>query len=132
MGHISLKAIRLAVCNIRQNKLPDPEFFGNAGSFYKNPVVSEKKHKELKGIYKNLVSFPQAEGSFKLAAGWLIDQCGWKGKRLGDAGVHENQALVLVNYGNATGQDILNLSDKIRKSVLQKFGVELEMEVNVV
>ncbi len=132
MGEISLKAIRLAICNIRQNKLPDPEFIGNAGSFYKNPVVSENKHKELKAIYKNLVSFSQADGSFKLAAGWLIDQCGWKGKRSGDAGVHENQALVMVNYGKATGQDILNLSDKIKNSVLQKFGVELEMEVNVV
>jgi len=131
MGHTSLKAIRVAICNIRRNKLPDPEFFGNAGSFFKNPVVSEKKHIELKAAYDNLVSFGQADGSYKLAAGWLIDQCGWKGKRAGDVGVHENQALVLVNYGNATGQDILNLSDKIRESVFQKFGVELKREVNV-
>ena len=129
---ISAIAIRNAVINIRRNKLPDPEEIGNAGSFFKNPVVTFEKYKELSVRFPGMVSFKQSNGTFKLAAGWLIDQCGWKGFRKGDAGVHDKQALVLVNYGNATGKDIYNLSEKIKTSVFEKFGVELELEVNMV
>jgi len=129
---LTAKAIREAVINIRRRKLPDTDIIGNAGSFYKNPVVTAEKHNEIKSAFPSLVSFPQSDGTYKLAAGWLIEQCGWKGKRVRDAGVHDKQALVLVNYGNATGEDILELSEKIKSSVYEKFGVELEREVNVV
>jgi UDP-N-acetylmuramate dehydrogenase len=123
--------VRDAVCRIRRSKLPDPAVLGNAGSFFKNPTVSEEIHKALVAKYDHLPAYPQADGSFKLAAGWLIEQCGWKGARRGDAGVHEAQALVLVNYGNATGNELLALANEIRESVGAKFGVELEMEVNI-
>lgn len=129
---LTAKAIREAVINIRRRKLPDTEIIGNAGSFYKNPVVTAEKHKKIKSAFPLLVSFLQSDGTYKLAAGWLIEQCGWKGKRVRDSGVHDKQALVLVNYGNATGKDILELSEKIKSSVFEKFGVELEREVNVV
>jgi len=121
-----------AVCNIRKSKLPDPEILGNAGSFFKNPNVDLKFAGELKESFPNLVSYPQGDGKVKLAAGWLIEQCGWKGYREGYAGVHENQALVLVNYGNATGTEIKTLAHKVQNSVYERFGVKLEMEVNVV
>ena len=127
----TIKSVRDAVIRIRQSKLPDPAEIGNAGSFFKNPVVSSEKHHQLKTDFPNLVSFNQKDGSYKLAAGWLIDQNGWKGKRFGDAGVHKNQALVLVNYGKATGKEIFELSENIVESVQSKFGVLLEMEVNV-
>ncbi|MEZ5197371.1 MAG: UDP-N-acetylmuramate dehydrogenase [Bacteroidales bacterium] len=129
---ISLKAIRVAISNIRNKKLPDPNFIPNAGSFFKNPVVSAAKHDQLKKEFPGMVSFALINGNFKLAAAWLIDQCGWKGKSDGDAGVHDKQALVIVNHGNATGRDIYDLSEKIKISVALKFGVELEREVNVV
>jgi len=129
---LTVKDIRNAVINIRRSKLPDPEEIGNAGSFFKNPVVSNEKHSELSKRFSELVSFKQQNGTYKLAAGWLIDQCGWKGYRKGDAGVHKNQALVLVNYGKTSGNEIVKLSKEIMHSVNQKFGVELEREVNVV
>lgn len=129
---VTAKDIRNAVINIRRSKLPDPKEIGNAGSFFKNPVVSKKKYDELKARFTTLVSFKQEDGTFKLAAGWLIDQCGWKGYRKGDAGVHAKQALVLVNYGNATGQQLIDLANEVSDSVYQKFGVELEKEVNVI
>jgi len=129
--NLSISLIRQAVINIRQSKLPDPEILGNAGSFFKNPSISADDHQRLKNEFPTIVSFLQPDGSFKLAAGWLIDQCGWKGKRVGDAGVHDKQALVLVNHGNATGDEIYNLSEKIKESVFEKFGVELEREVNI-
>ncbi len=128
----SIADVSKAVCTIRQNKLPDPDVLGNAGSFFKNPTVDLKSADKLKESFPNLVSFPQGDDKVKLAAGWLIEQCGWKGYRDGYAGVHENQALVLVNYGNATGADMLTLAHKIQNSVYVRFGVKLEMEVNVI
>lgn len=119
-----------AVIHIRSSKLPDPARIGNAGSFFKNPVVSAVLHEKLKAEFPAIVSYPSGS-EFKLAAGWLIEQCGWKGKRLGDAGVHKDQALVLVNYGNASGQELFDLSSRVMESVKEKFGVELEREVNI-
>lgn len=129
---LTLKAMRDAVISIRRSKLPDPEVIGNAGSFFKNPTVPQAIHELLAREHPGLVSYPQSRHTFKLAAGWLIDQCGWKGYREGDAGVHEKQALVLVNYNNASGQEIFNLSEKIHQSVMNRFHVELEREVNVI
>jgi UDP-N-acetylmuramate dehydrogenase len=130
--NLTIADIRKAIINIRRSKLPDPEITGNAGSFFKNPSVSAEKYAELISNFPGLVSFVQHDKTYKLAAGWLIDQCGWKGYREGDAGVHEKQALVLVNMGKASGKDILRLSEKIQKSVWDRFGVELEREVNVI
>jgi UDP-N-acetylmuramate dehydrogenase len=129
---LSIQAISQAVINIRTSKLPDPAKIGNAGSFFKNPSVDASVYEALKKQYPHLVGYPNADGTIKLAAGWLIEQSGLKGYRRGDAGVHEKQALVLVNYGHATGTDIYNLSEDVMKSVRDKFGVELEREVNVV
>lgn len=120
--------ISAAVIAIRSRKLPDPSVTGNAGSFFKNPVVTAVQRDALVQKYPQLVSYPQADGSVKLAAGWLIDQCGWKGRSLGAAGVHERQALVLVNRGGASGQDILQLAERIKEDVALRFGVKLEIE----
>jgi len=132
LGDITLRNVRTAVINIRNSKLPDPSVIGNAGSFFKNPVVSSHEASILKKSYPMLPVYDDGMGGSKLAAGWLIDQCGWKGKRLGDAGVHDKQALVIVNYGKATGKEIFALSEEIKKSVREKFNVELEREVEVV
>lgn len=132
-GELSLKMIRETVLEIRASKLPDPKLVGNAGSFFKNPVVTARQLDELKERYPLIPHYPAGDLSrCKLAAGWLIEQCGWKGYREGDAGVHKDQALVLVNYGKATGMDILMLAGKIQRSVMEKFGVTLEREVNVI
>jgi len=131
VDHPGIADVREAVCHIRSRKLPDPAVKGNAGSFFKNPVILPQQFENLKQSFPGIVSFPQ-EGKIKLAAAWLIEQCGWKGKRAGNAGVHSTQPLVLVNHGNATGPEIINLSDEIRQSVYQKFGVMLETEVNVI
>ncbi len=128
---LSIAAISKAVCSIRSAKLPNPDELGNAGSFFKNPVLSTARCEELKKEFPSLVAYKNSETDVKLAAGWLVEKCGWKGKRFGDAGVHRNQALVLVNYGKAKGKEILELSEKIAASVKKKFGIDLEREVNI-
>jgi UDP-N-acetylmuramate dehydrogenase len=120
-----------AICAIRSEKLPDPALLGNAGSFFKNPLVSVELAQRLGAEHADLVAYPQADGRVKLAAGWLIERAGWKGFREGDAGVHRLQALVLVNYGQATGQQLLALAQRIQADVLRRFAVELEIEPNV-
>ncbi|PTQ69929.1 UDP-N-acetylmuramate dehydrogenase [Pseudomonas sp. GV071] len=120
-----------AICLIRAEKLPDPAVLGNAGSFFKNPLVSAELAAKVRAEHADVVAYPQADGQVKLAAGWLIERAGWKGFREGDAGVHKLQALVLVNYGGATGSELLALAKRIQADVLAKFGVELEIEPNV-
>lgn len=129
---LSIQAISRAVINIRQSKLPDPAVIGNAGSFFKNPTVGVAVFESIRLKYPHIVGYPNADGSVKLAAGWLIEQCGWKGYREGDAGVHDRQALVLVNYGSATGTQVYDLSSRIVASVKKQFNVELEREVNII
>lgn len=128
---LSIQLISQAVINIRTSKLPNPKEVGNAGSFFKNPVIPNKQFNEIKKAFPNIVAFPSGTDHTKLAAGWLIEQCGWKGYRKDDAGCYPKQALVLVNYGNATGEEIFNLSEQIIRSVKEKFGVALETEVNI-
>ena len=123
--------IFLAVCKIRSSKLPDPAHLGNAGSFFQNPIVPNEQFETLQKAHANLVSYPDAPGKRKLAAGWLIDQCGFKGQRKGAVGVYENQALVLVNHGGGTAQDILGLAKCIQDKVHDKFGVTLQIEPNI-
>ncbi len=120
-----------AVVHVRTQKLPNPAVLGNAGSFFKNPVVSAEAAATLCEEYPGMPTYPQTDGTAKLAAAWLIEKCGWKGYREGSIGVHNRQALVLVNYGGATGQQILDLSERIAHSVHETFGVSLEREVNV-
>ena len=129
---LSIKAISDAVINIRSLKLPNPAEIGNAGSFFKNPEVEDSAFEVLLSKFPGIVGYKLPNGNVKLAAGWLIEQCGWKGYRDGDAGCHANQALVLVNYGNAKGDAIYALSEKIIASVKEKFGVVLEREVNII
>ena len=129
---LSIQSIAQAVINIRSSKLPDPKVVGNAGSFFKNPEVKKDMFEKLKNLFPGIIGYSLNNGLIKLAAGWLIEQCGWKGYRKDDAGCHAKQALVLVNYGNATGSEILELSEKILLSVQEKFGVMLEREVNIV
>lgn len=121
-----------AICAIRSEKLPDPQVLGNAGSFFKNPIVSSAIAESLRERFPDLVAYPQEDGRFKLAAGWLIERAGWKGFRRGDAGVHKLQALVLVNYGGATGRQILELAQQIQKDIAERFGVPLEVEPNII
>lgn len=127
---ISVAAISQAVINIRTSKLPDPKVIGNAGSFFKNPIVSAEQFEKLKAKFPDIISYPSGN-NFKIAAGWMIEKTGLKGKRFGEAGVHKDQALVLVNYGNATGQEIFDLSTKVLETVNEMFGVMLEREVNI-
>lgn len=125
------QAISDAICSIRREKLPDPLELGNAGSFFKNPLVSAVLGEQLRARYPGVVAYPQADGQLKLAAGWLIEQAGWKGYRDGDAGVHRLQSLVLVNYGQASGAQLHALAQKIQADIFARFGVELEMEPNL-
>jgi len=127
----SLENVYKAIINIRASKLPDPKVIGNVGSFFKNPVVEHAKFAELKSKFPEIKYFPQPKGAVKLAAAWLIELCGWKGKRIGQVGVHDKQALVLVNHGGGDGSQILSLSNQIIESVNQKFGIQLEPEVNI-
>jgi UDP-N-acetylmuramate dehydrogenase len=120
------------VCAIRRAKLPDPAVIGNAGSFFKNPVVTAEQCKDIIGRDPGIVHYPLADGNVKLAAGWLIDACGWKGKTVGDAGVYEKQALVLVNRGSAIGSEVMTLARAIQESVYGRFGIRLETEPVVV
>lgn len=132
VSDLSVKAISNAVINIRSSKLPNPKEIGNAGSFFKNPEVSTNTYHKLKTEFPNLVAYPLENSNYKLAAGWLIEQSGLKGFREGDAGVHKLQALVLVNYGHATGNQIYELSTHVLQTVRAKFGVDLEREVNII
>ena len=125
------KKISNAVIKIRQSKLPDPIKLGNGGSFFKNPVIDKKTFNNILFAFPNIKHYILSEGNIKLAAGWMIDKLGWKGKRFGDAGVHEKQALVLVNYANASGKEIFELAQKIQKDVQKCFGITLETEVNI-
>lgn len=129
---LSIQVISQAVINIRSSKLPDWKIVGNAGSFFKNPQIPNEQLQELKERFPNIVAFPTDTHHAKLAAGWLIEQCGWKGYRKGDAGCYPKQALVLVNYSSAKGGELFKLSEEIIRSVKEKFGVQLEREVNIV
>ncbi|HEX5002512.1 MAG TPA: UDP-N-acetylmuramate dehydrogenase [Bacteroidia bacterium] len=126
------RSISDAVISIRRSKLPDPAVLGNAGSFFKNPEVSAGVYEALKNAFPELIAYELSDGNFKLAAGWLIEQCGWKGKRTGNVGSHKDQALVLVNYGNATGTEVYDLAMEIQASVAERFGVKIMPEVNII
>jgi UDP-N-acetylmuramate dehydrogenase len=135
---LGIRAIAQAVINIRTSKLPDPKVIPNAGSFFKNPEITNSQYEDLRVRFPGIIAYPGKNVMVKLAAGWLIEQCGpresisWKGYRRGDAGCHARQALVLVNYGKATGKDILELGEEIAASVKDKFNVILEKEVNAI
>jgi UDP-N-acetylmuramate dehydrogenase len=128
----TIKDVAQVVAAIRVSKLPDPSTIGNSGSFFKNPVITVQQFNDIKANYPEVANYPAGKGLVKLAAGWLIEQCGWKGKTVGHTGTWKNQALVLVNHGGATGQEVYNLSSQIIDSVYTKFGVMLEREVNII
>ncbi|MDD2197647.1 MAG: UDP-N-acetylmuramate dehydrogenase [Bacteroidales bacterium] len=131
-GQLNIANIRKAVIAIRNSKLPDPKELGNAGSFFKNPVVDITLVEDLQKKFDKVPYYPVSNELVKLPAGWLIEQCGWKGKRIGKVGVHKMQALVLVNYEGCSGDDVIYLAHSIRESVMEKFNVTLEMEVNII
>ncbi len=128
----TIKDVRDAICFIRDSKLPDTDKLGNAGSFFKNPVIAKIEFDQLMASYPNAPFYKVNDLNFKIPAGWLIEQCGWKGKREGNVGMHEKQALVLVNYGEATGQELIDHAHRVIESVKQKFGIDIEPEVNIV
>lgn len=128
----TLKDVSNAIITIRQSKLPDPKELGNSGSFFKNPIIPKSDFERIHQLHPEMPSYTVSETEVKVPAGWLIEKAGFKGKRFGDAGIHKNQALVLVNYGNATGQEILNVSKEIQKTVKELFDIEIEAEVNVI
>lgn len=129
---LSIQAISQAVINIRNSKLPNPAELGNSGSFFKNPVISSEKWEKIAESHPEIPNYPAPGNEVKLAAGWLIEKAGWKGKRVGNCGMHSKQALVLVNYGGATGKELFDLSTAVKDSVEEQFGVELEREVNII
>lgn len=128
----TLKDVSNAVIAIRQSKLPDPKELGNSGSFFKNPIIPKADFEKIHALHPEMPHYVISETEVKVPAGWLIEKAGFKGKRFGDAGIHKNQALVLVNYGNATGQEILNVSKDIQATILKEFGIAIEAEVNVI
>jgi UDP-N-acetylmuramate dehydrogenase len=128
----TIKDVSEAIISIRKRKLPDPKKIGNSGSFFKNPVVNFNKLKKLKEKHPNIVNYPINKNEFKIAAGWMIEKAGWKGKTINNYGVHKNQSLVLVNYGDAKGIEIYNLSKKIIVDIEEKFGISLVREVNII
>ena len=128
----SIKEVSNTIISIRQSKLPDPKIIGNSGSFFKNPIVSLNQLEFIKKKYPNVVNYKINENEFKIAAGWMIERAGWKGKKFNNYGVHEKQALVLVNYGLANGMEIFNLSEEIILDIKDKFGIKLEREVNII
>lgn len=128
----TLKEVSNAVITIRQSKLPDPKELGNSGSFFKNPILLKSDFEKIHQQFPEMKYYDISETEVKVPAGWLIEQAGFKGKRFGNAGIHKNQALVLVNYGNATGQEILNISKDIQETILNTFGIQIEAEVNVI
>jgi len=128
----TIKDVSQVVSHIRVSKLPDPSTIGNAGSFFKNPIIGAGKFDALLAKFPEVVHYPAGDGQVKLAAGWLIEQCGWKGKTVGHTGTWKNQALVLVNHGGATGQEVYAFSSEIIDSVYAKFGVWLQREVNII
>jgi UDP-N-acetylmuramate dehydrogenase len=128
----SLKDVSNAVIAIRQSKLPDPAALGNSGSFFKNPIIPKEQYEKVHALHPEMPHYVVSETEVKVPAGWLIEEAGFKGKRFGDAGIHKNQALVLVNYGNATGQEILAVSRDIQATILKEFGIAIEAEVNVI
>ena len=130
-GGVTLRNIREAICSIRRAKLPDPAVLGNAGSFFKNPVVEASVAENLLKTYPEMPHYPAPEGRVKLAAGWLIDRAGMKGRREGAVGVHERQALVLVNHGGATGGEVIAFAHKVQETVREKFGIAIDTEVNI-
>lgn len=127
----TIKDLHETVIDIRTNKLPDPKIIGNAGSFFKNPVVDQNTFETIKSKYPNGPSYKLGDHAYKIPAGWLIDQCGWKGKRIGKVGCYEKQALVIVNHGGATGAEIWSFAQLLQKDVMDKFGIEIEAEINV-
>jgi len=128
----TIQDVSNAVIAIRQSKLPDPKELGNSGSFFKNPILLKSDFEKIHAQFPEMKYYDVSETEVKVPAGWLIEQAGFKGKRFGDAGIHKNQALVLVNYGNATGQEILAVSKDIQKTIYEKFGIQIEAEVNVI
>jgi UDP-N-acetylmuramate dehydrogenase len=132
ISHPTIKDVSQVVSHIRVAKLPDPSTIGNAGSFFKNPVITSDQFEQVHSKFPEIVSYPAGNGQVKLAAGWLIEQCGWKGKVVGHTGTWKNQALVLVNHGGATGEEVYSFSSQIIDSVYRKFGVLLEREVNII
>lgn len=128
----TLKDVSNAVIAIRQSKLPDPKELGNSGSFFKNPIISKEYFDKIHVLHPEMPHYIVSETEVKVPAGWLIEKAGFKGKRFGDAGIHKNQALVLVNYGHATGEEILNVSKDIQATILKEFGIAIEAEVNVI
>ena len=128
----TIKDVSNAVIAIRKNKLPDPKELGNSGSFFKNPIIPKDQYEKARALHPEMPHYVISETEVKVPAGWLIEKAGFKGKRFGDAGIHKNQALVLVNYGNATGQEILAVSQNIQATILREFGIAIESEVNVI
>lgn len=128
----TIQDVSKAVIAIRQSKLPDPKEIGNSGSFFKNPVITNEAYQKLQVLFEDIPGYPVSENETKVPAGWLIEKAGFKGKRFGDYGVHKKQALVLVNYGDANGTDILNLAKLIQNTIMRIFGIQIEAEVNII